>query len=188
MPTLQDTDYEDDFENASVPTWVSLDYADVTVEDKISGGGVGLVHRGKIGKQRVALKTLVRFIFCNASARTSSRQSIICLASAVHKSQFANSLTEQQFHSASRQFDARIDEKLKQEFMDEVMVMSRLSHPNIVRFLGANMQPPHLFFAMELCETSLYNELHVRRRTYEVREQLAIAEGVARAMHYLHER
>jgi hypothetical protein len=61
MPTLQDADYEDDFETTSAPTWVSLDYADVTVEEKISGGGVGLVHRGKIGKQRVALKTLVSF-------------------------------------------------------------------------------------------------------------------------------
>jgi hypothetical protein len=60
MPTLLDADYEDDFETTSAPTWVPLDYAEVTVEDKISGGGVGLVHRGKIGKQRVALKTLVR--------------------------------------------------------------------------------------------------------------------------------
>jgi hypothetical protein len=62
MPSLQDADYEDDFETSnSAPTWISLDYADVTVEEKISGGGVGLVHRGKIGKQRVALKTLVSF-------------------------------------------------------------------------------------------------------------------------------
>ena len=86
------------------------------------------------------------------------------------------------------QFDARIDDSLKQEFVEEVMVMSKLSHPNIVRFLGANMLPPHLFFAMELCESSLYNELHVVRRMYEIREMLSMMEGVARAMQYLHER
>ena len=28
-------------------------------------------------------------------------------------------------------FDPRVDEKLKQEFMDELLVMSKLQHPNI---------------------------------------------------------
>ena len=81
-----------------------------------------------------------------------------------------------------------MDEKLKQEFSDEVMVLSRLRHPNIVKFLGANMQPPHMFFAMELCTSSLYNELHVRRVRYSIQELLAFARDAASAMQYLHSR
>lgn len=60
-------------------------------------------------------------------------------------------------------FDARISGDLKQEYMDELLVMSRVSHSNIVKFLGACMKPPNLCFIMELCDTSLFNLLHVKR-------------------------
>jgi serine/threonine protein kinase len=60
-------------------------------------------------------------------------------------------------------FDARINSDLKQEYMDELLVMSRVSHSNVVKFLGACMTPPNLCFIMELCETSLFNLLHVDR-------------------------
>lgn len=48
----------------------------------------------------------------------------------------------------------------EREFLDEILVMSRLNHSNIVTFIGACMTPPNCFFVMELCETSLYNILH----------------------------
>ncbi len=60
-------------------------------------------------------------------------------------------------------FDARISGDLKKEYMDELLVMSRLDHSNIVQFLGACMTPPNLCFIMELCESSLFNILHVDR-------------------------
>lgn len=60
-------------------------------------------------------------------------------------------------------FDARISGDLKKEYMDELLVMSRLNHSNIVEFLGACMTPPNLCFIMELCDTSLFNILHVDR-------------------------
>jgi serine/threonine protein kinase len=60
-------------------------------------------------------------------------------------------------------FDARISGDLKKEYMDELLVMSRVNHSNIVEFLGACMTPPNLCFIMELCESSLFNILHVDR-------------------------
>ena len=128
---------------AGAPTWVALRYEDISVGEQIGGGGVGLIHRGRLGREAVALKTL---------------------------------------------FDARVDARLKQEFLDEVLVLSRLRHPNIVKFLGANVQPPHLFFAMELCTTSLYNELHVHQVRFATAEKLRFAAQTASAMRYLHER
>lgn len=60
-------------------------------------------------------------------------------------------------------FDPRVSEELKQEYLNELLVMSRVRHSNIVRFIGACMTPPHLFFVMERCAESLYDMLHVHR-------------------------
>ena len=47
-------------------------------------------------------------------------------------------------------FNPRVDEKLKKEYMDELLIMSKLKHSNIVSFLGACMTPPNLCFVMEV--------------------------------------
>jgi len=85
-------------------------------------------------------------------------------------------------------FDPRVDEKLKQEYLDELLVMSTMDHPNIVRFFGACMDPPDLFFVMELCTTSLFDLLHTQRMKYSEKEKIAMAIDVASAMDYLHSR
>ena len=72
-------------------------------------------------------------------------------------------------------FDPRVDDKLKQEYLDELLVMSKVKHSNIVSFMGACMTSPHLFFMMELCENSLYNILHVDRVSFSERENMRIA-------------
>ncbi|CAM9577965.1 unnamed protein product [Phaeothamnion confervicola] len=85
-------------------------------------------------------------------------------------------------------FDPRVDQNLRKEFGDELLVMSRLSHPNVVHFVGACTVPPKLFFVMELCDASLFELLHVQRRRLGTREALDVAVGVAKAMAYLHSR
>jgi hypothetical protein len=73
-------------------------------------------------------------------------------------------------------------------FAAEVAVLARLSHPRIVRLLGASLAPPRVCMLEELVEGgSLHAFLHGpsgRRFTY--REALALAEDVAAAMAYLH--
>ena len=82
--------------------------------------------------------------------------------------------------------DTRLDEALKQEYLDELLIMSRLKHSNIVSFIGACMTPPNLCFVMELCETSLFSLLHKDRVDFSPYEVCQIGLDVASAMEYLH--
>ena len=72
-------------------------------------------------------------------------------------------------------------------FTAEVAVLARLSHPRIVRLLGACLAPPRVCMLEELQGGSLHAFMHGpagRRFTY--RETLALAEDIADAMDYLH--
>ena len=55
----------------------------------------------------------------------------------------------------------RLTESARTEFMQEMELMSNLRHPNIVRFLGACLEPLQMSILFELCATSLYEVLHV---------------------------
>lgn len=83
-------------------------------------------------------------------------------------------------------FNPRVTDEVKQEYLDELLVMSKLSHSNIVSFLGACMTPPNLCFVMELCEKSVFEILHVDREDISVHESVRIATDVGYAMEYLH--
>ena len=83
-------------------------------------------------------------------------------------------------------FDPRVDEKLKQEYLDELLIMSKLNHSNIVSFMGASMIPPNLCFVMELCEDSLYEQIHKKRFNFSEYDIIRIATDIAYAMEYLH--
>jgi hypothetical protein len=74
-------------------------------------------------------------------------------------------------------FDPRVDDSLKQEYLDELLVMSKVKHSNIVNFMGACMTSPNLFFMMELCENSLFTLLHVDRILFSEKENMRIAVG-----------
>lgn len=110
----------------SGPRWKVIDFNEIEVGERISGGGVGEIHLGKWNGKEVALKTL---------------------------------------------FDPRINEDLKQEFMNELIVMSRLKHSNIVSLLGASTVSPNLCIVMELCEYSVSDMLYkegIRPSSYDI--------------------
>ena len=71
-------------------------------------------------------------------------------------------------------FDARISQDLKQEYMDELLVMSKVQHSNIVKFMGACMTPPNLCFLMELCDGSLFNMMHVQKHQFSMLEKIQL--------------
>jgi serine/threonine protein kinase len=81
-----------------------------------------------------------------------------------------------------------------QALKQEVQVLSRLQHPNIVRFLGAYLQPPHICIIEELAEGgSLHQRLHSVDRSGDpmqplltLLEVLKLGQQVAEAMSYLH--
>lgn len=113
-----------------IPNWANIPFHEVQLEERIGGGGVGIIYRGTWRNKPVAVKTL---------------------------------------------FDARISADLKQEYMDELLVMSKVEHSNIVKFLGACMTPPNLCFIMELCDTSLFSMLHMDRVRLSLAEILQAA-------------
>ena len=111
--------------------WNQIDFErDIEIGERIGGGGVGVIYKGWLRDEPVALKTL---------------------------------------------FDPRVDEKLKKEYMDELLVMSKVNHSNIVGFLGACMAPPNLCFVMELCDNSLYHLIHVERVPYSEADYVRFA-------------
>lgn len=83
-------------------------------------------------------------------------------------------------------FDSRIGEDLKKEYMDELLVLSKVKHTNIVQFLGACMTPPNLCFVMEMCQASLFNLIHVERVRFDDRDITKHAVEIGSALEYLH--
>ncbi|KAJ8532761.1 hypothetical protein K7X08_015650 [Anisodus acutangulus] len=89
-------------------------------------------------------------------------------------------LTEQDFHPV--RFN---------EFLQEVAIMKRLRHPNIVLFMGAVTQRPNLSIVTEyLSRGSLYRFLHKTgvSEVLDERRRLSMAYDVAKGMNYLHKR
>jgi len=83
-------------------------------------------------------------------------------------------------------FDSRIGEDLKKEYMDELLVLSKVKHTNIVKFIGACMTPPNLCFIMEMCEGSLFNLIHVEKAGFSERDVIKMAVDIGSALEYLH--
>lgn len=83
-------------------------------------------------------------------------------------------------------FNPKVTNEVKQEYLDELLVMSRVSHSNIVHFIGACMTPPNLCFVMELCSRSLFELLHVDRESFNESEQLRLSLDISYALEYLH--
>jgi hypothetical protein len=84
-------------------------------------------------------------------------------------------------------FDPRVEKELKQEFMDELIVMSKLHHPNIIELFGASIKPPNLCICMELCSCSLFDLLHRQQASYPDTSLIHMAMDVAVGMNYLHQ-
>jgi serine/threonine protein kinase len=72
-------------------------------------------------------------------------------------------------------FDSRVNEELRREYLDELQVLSRVNHSNIVSFLGACITPPNLFFVMELCVCSLFDIIHKNKESFENLECIRMA-------------
>lgn len=54
-------------------------------------------------------------------------------------------------------FDPVMSDQLLQETKNEIDVLNKLRHPNIVSILGIQWTPPELILIFERMEQSLYN-------------------------------
>ncbi|GLI63598.1 hypothetical protein VaNZ11_006604 [Volvox africanus] len=90
----------------------------------------------------------------------------------------------------SRQHSSELPVWPQRAFVQEVEVLGRCQHPNIVKLLAANMRPPRICLVMELMDTNLerlmYGDLKRPGRQLPVSTVVHIGMQIARALSYLH--
>ena len=75
------------------------------------------------------------------------------------------------------------------QFKEEIELISKLRHRNIVQFYGACIQPSSLYMVTELMETDLFSALRRDQRyLWAGTHGRSVASGVASGLHYLHSR
>lgn len=76
-----------------------------------------------------------------------------------------------------------------EDFCNEIYILSRLRHPNVILFLGACMVPPHLSMVTEYMEMgSLYYLIHMsgQKKRLSWRRRLKIIRDICRGLMCIH--
>eukprot|EP01111_Echinosteliopsis_oligospora_P013840 TRINITY_DN5069_c0_g1_i2.p1 TRINITY_DN5069_c0_g1~~TRINITY_DN5069_c0_g1_i2.p1 ORF type:complete len:232 (+),score=39.46 TRINITY_DN5069_c0_g1_i2:599-1294(+) len=78
-------------------------------------------------------------------------------------------------------------DKLLADFRNEISIMGRLRHPNVILYMGACTKEPHFCIVTELLPGgSIYDVLHSRKARFDVKLALYFAKQTALALNYLH--
>uniref|UniRef100_A0A7N0V9B1 non-specific serine/threonine protein kinase n=1 Tax=Kalanchoe fedtschenkoi TaxID=63787 RepID=A0A7N0V9B1_KALFE len=81
----------------------------------------------------------------------------------------------------------RIDANMQKEFAQEVFIMRKVRHKNIVHFIGASTKPPNLCIVTEFMNGgSVYDYLHKNKGAFKLPILLKVAIDISRGMEYLH--
>lgn len=81
----------------------------------------------------------------------------------------------------------RLNDSLQQEFGQEVFIMRKVRHKNVVQFIGACTKPPNLSIVTEFMSGgSVYDYLHKQRGSMKLPMLLRVAMDVAKGMDFLH--
>ncbi|XP_054786507.1 serine/threonine-protein kinase STY46-like [Prosopis cineraria] len=76
----------------------------------------------------------------------------------------------------------------KKEFAQEVYIMRKVRHKNVVQFIGACTKPPHFCIITEfMCGGSVYDYLHKQKGVFKFPTLLKVAIDVSKGMNYLHQ-
>ncbi|GAB4853115.1 Serine/threonine-protein kinase sty46 [Ancistrocladus abbreviatus] len=82
----------------------------------------------------------------------------------------------------------RINTDLQREFAQEVFIMRKVRHKNVVQFIGACTKPPSLCIVTEfMAGGSVYDYLHKHKGTFKLPSLLKVAIDVSKGMSYLHQ-
>ncbi|XP_078448218.1 serine/threonine-protein kinase STY46-like isoform X3 [Wolffia australiana] len=82
----------------------------------------------------------------------------------------------------------RLNVELQREFAQEVFIMRKVRHRNVVQFIGACTKPPNLCIVTEfMSRGSVYDFLHKQRCTFKLPALLRVAIDVSKGMNYLHQ-
>ncbi|CAI9769782.1 unnamed protein product [Fraxinus pennsylvanica] len=82
----------------------------------------------------------------------------------------------------------RLNTELQKEFAQEVYIMRKVRHKNVVQFIGACTKPPNLCIVTEFMSGgSVYDYLHKQKGTFRLPSLLKVAIDVSKGMNYLHQ-
>lgn len=81
-----------------------------------------------------------------------------------------------------------LSDDLEQEFSQEVFILRKVRHKNVVQFIGACTKAPHFCIVTEfMARGSLYDYLHKQKSGLKLPMLLRVALDVAKGMDYLHQ-
>nr|WIL59881.1 nodulation protein [Melilotus officinalis] len=82
----------------------------------------------------------------------------------------------------------RISTDMLKEFAQEVYIMRKIRHKNVVQFIGACTRPPNLCIVTEfMSRGSLYDFLHRQKGVFKLPSLIKVAIDVSKGMNYLHQ-
>ncbi|RWR90653.1 Protein kinase domain-containing protein [Cinnamomum micranthum f. kanehirae] len=82
----------------------------------------------------------------------------------------------------------RINLDMQQEFAQEVYILRKVRHKNVVQFIGACTTPPSLCIVTEyMSGGSVYDFLHKQKGVFKLPSLLKVAIDVSKGMSYLHQ-
>ncbi|KAG7618875.1 Protein kinase domain [Arabidopsis thaliana x Arabidopsis arenosa] len=82
----------------------------------------------------------------------------------------------------------RLDSDLEKEFAQEVFIMRKVRHKNVVQFIGACTKPPHLCIVTEFMPGgSVYDYLHKQKGVFKLPTLFKVAIDICKGMSYLHQ-
>ncbi|KAK2665653.1 hypothetical protein Ddye_004227 [Dipteronia dyeriana] len=82
----------------------------------------------------------------------------------------------------------RLNSDLQKEFAQEVYIMRKVRHKNVVQFIGACTKPPSLCIITEFMSGgSVYDYLHKQKGVFKLPSVLKVAIDVSKGMNYLHQ-
>ena len=81
-----------------------------------------------------------------------------------------------------------VSSEMQREFAQEVYIMRKVRHKNVVQFMGACTMPPHLCIVTEFMSGgSVYDYLHKQKGFFKFPTVLKVAIDISKGMNYLHQ-
>ncbi|KAH8508161.1 hypothetical protein H0E87_010329 [Populus deltoides] len=82
----------------------------------------------------------------------------------------------------------RVSAEMLREFSQEVYIMRKVRHKNVVQLIGACTRSPNLCIVTEfMAKGSLYNFLHKQKGVFKLPSLIKVAIDVSKGMNYLHQ-
>ncbi|KAM0826269.1 hypothetical protein ACQ4PT_068994 [Festuca glaucescens] len=82
----------------------------------------------------------------------------------------------------------RISADMYRDFAQEVYIMRKVRHKNVVQFIGACTRQPNLYIITDFMSGgSVYDYLHKKSSSFKLPEILRVATDIAKGMNYLHQ-